>query len=526
MHITDVTVNAGGVALEGSIAVPEKAAGIVVSVAAVAGLGVLAWGVMQTEGDDQAQSLSTQVPESPGPGAPAPIAGRSFAYAAPDGTIWLYDLESGQSSPLITPSTDHPPPTGYAAMRAKWSPDGRSIAYHEAFDQAHTGSLSLLEFSTGKAPSIAGDVWNWGWVPASNKVWYDTGERGGVTVYDVAQGTTIELPGQIEAEESAWSPDGRRLVFTQVAERDDRGGALRTDVYVYNLESAEQALIAEGAQGEDPVLGSWSPDGRYYAYWPANRGGSAIAGDMCVFDAIGGEQTCLGGFTSDEFPQWAPTPSTHIFHNYLIRSDPLRAEELFPRPGPVLGWAPDGSKVALVEGRPFGEGPRSVVVLELETMERQTYHTTNADLAHAATPGFYATWSGDSRYLAFAAHESGTEESLSVRVADTESGQVNVLGGPEPRRASFWYNEDSSALLIEEAAEGFSLSIAHPDGSGVRVTAEGAGQVIGPGPWYPAASVSTVALYSIHTAGLLSELKADSEQYGAAPTPSAADRAS
>jgi len=30
MHITDVTVNAGGVALEGSIAVPEKAAGIVV----------------------------------------------------------------------------------------------------------------------------------------------------------------------------------------------------------------------------------------------------------------------------------------------------------------------------------------------------------------------------------------------------------------------------------------------------------------------------------------------------------------
>jgi TolB protein len=56
----------------------------------------------------------------------------------------------------------------------------------------------------------------------------------------------------------AWSPDGRRLVFTS-----ERAGS--ADLYLVDLKDGRPRRLTSDRRSEERQ-GAWSPDGRYVAY--------------------------------------------------------------------------------------------------------------------------------------------------------------------------------------------------------------------------------------------------------------------
>ncbi len=80
------------------------------------------------------------------PNAPPASVGASFAYARPDGTIWLTRTDGTERELVATPLAAN---AVEAAARVAWSPDGRSLAYRSADNK-----LILLDADSGKGEAF------------------------------------------------------------------------------------------------------------------------------------------------------------------------------------------------------------------------------------------------------------------------------------------------------------------------------------------------------------------------------------
>ena len=326
----------------------------------------------------------------------------------------------------------------------RWSPDGRNIAYTKTKSTPYYSLVGIF------VASIEGEHW--------------------------------PLPDTEGVVGVSWSPDSTQLAYSVPVVSGDPT-VHHADVFVVGFDGSRRKFSDAGG-----ILG-WSPDGRFIAYWKDEHGGSAAVGDIAVIDVDTGSEAKLGAFTGDERPQWAPDPVRHIFHNLQLDTDGGTAVELFERPGAVLSWSPDTSKVAYVEGSPFGAGLRSLVVLDLVAGQRTAFHTSQADIAHAASPGYYGEWSPDSRYFAFLAFESD-QDAVRLYVADTLTGKATPVAGPPGSGEFASYSPDSQWLLIQVGynSQAPSLWVADPDGSAPKKVADGVALIGGPGlaPWRPA----------------------------------------
>ncbi len=119
-------------------------------------------------------------------------------------------------------------------------------------------------------------------------------------IYDVARAVRTRLTFQGSVVGPVWSPDGRRLAFTE-----RQGGAL--DVYIKDASGYgnEERLVADNL---DKAISDWSPDGRYLLY-TATPGSLANAiwmlplfGDRKpqVFMQAGTEAYLMGGWFSPD----------------------------------------------------------------------------------------------------------------------------------------------------------------------------------------------------------------------------------
>ncbi len=365
-----------------------------------------------------------------------------------------------------------------SSRNVAWSPDGRFLSY-----VAGEGELTLLEVDTGRLIVLddgsdglvrSGS----GWSPdgqhvAYNKISGDERIPGPlfIAALDGSHWPLPEVTGS--GKYLAWSPDGSRIAYGGAASpgtnvtSGPRGAAL----LVANVDGSNSRHLTEYAGLSPAYFDPWSPGGRLLAYWKNEHGGTALVGDICVTDLFTTSETCLREFTSDEFPQWSPDPGQYIFHNYRI--DPVSGaySEVFERPGVLLSWSPDSNKVAYVEGAPFSEGPRSLVILDLANYHATRLHTTNARTGH--TPPYAGEWRPDSRYFAFTAEPD--QQGAFLNVADMTSGSVMpVLGTFGSARVFASYSPDGSRLLIQDGTYGSpSVWIANSDGSAASKMVDG-----------------------------------------------------
>ena len=459
---------------------PGIAAGVAVTAVVAAGVGLLVWGLLRTGGE--------------GGGRP-PVP--SLAYAAPDDTIWMVSADGANNVQLVGEAV--------GAHNSAWSPTGRFMA-HEGSDgsfwvlDVETGRDTVLDDATTDSVMLRIDpfVRLIRWSPVADAMLYQKfAKESAISPRPVSFGMWAATPGgapiavaqRPDLLRSAWSPDGSRIVYEVRSADAATPAAIRTNqLFLVNADGSNTHRLTDGILLSDP----WSPDGRLLAYWKSDRGGSSTIGDIYVMDVDSGREFSLGEFTSDERPQWSHHRNRHVFYNLAIDPDAQSAVGLFDRPSVILRWSPDGNKVAYVEGAAFGPPPRSLVVLDVESGNSTTFHTSNADTPHAAGSGYSGGWSPDSRYYAFAALESvpdGTYSSA-LYVADTQSGEANqILGGVDIVELFVSFSPDGSRLLIQHGyLQSPEIWIARPDGSQASKIVDGVALQAGDNPrgWRPA----------------------------------------
>ncbi len=195
--------------------------------------------------------------------------GRQLAFTVDfDGSeayhLFVHDLDKGEQRDLT--------PDFGCSLQAdfSWSPDGKQIAYIS--DQSGQFNVYIITIGGGD-PRLVLDTgypaWKVRWSP--DGLWLAvTVEAGGIdfgTYFVPANGKgeasrIKDESGPIDAGQTCWSPDSRRLVFTS----DVHG---YNNIGIYELASSRITWLTEG-EGEKQFP-TWSPDGTRLAY-VLNRG--------------------------------------------------------------------------------------------------------------------------------------------------------------------------------------------------------------------------------------------------------------
>ena len=281
---------------------------------------------------------------------------------------------------------------------ARWSPDGRRIAFNA---RAKGGDKGIF-----------------------------VADSGGRILLDVRE----KFP-EIKGYQSApvWAPDSRRLAFVQV---ESPSGDL--DIYVTDADgsSPPRRLLSTPAWRTSPA---WSPDGTWIAF--AQRDGP---GDLNVY-VVRPDGRGLRRLTNDrgfEFePAFSPDGSRLVFLHadgrrrelHAIGLDGSERETLLAgesQLGPTLAWSPDGDAI-LVEV--LEEGNWSIWRVAADGSSAVSMTTDPGD---EVSP----TWAPDGTAFAFAGsdvpHSAGAhaEKAFEIFVMEADgSGRRKLTTGAEAR---------------------------------------------------------------------------------------------
>lgn len=221
-----------------------------------------------------------------------------FASLSPDGTKILFEsnrLRSGDEprnvSDLFLMNRDGSEQTHLIrGASGTWSPDGASVAFHSSasgkgrpissFPGAATVDsdlfvLNLEEFSKG--------------VPPRN---------------------VTRSPDAID-DDPDWSPDGRTIVFTSHPLDDDPIDAVSAEIYLIDV--AGNGPATRLTTNEEEERGpAWSPDGKKIVF-SCRRGGADF--EICVMNADGSQQVALtNNDKADLTSAWSPDGKKIVFH--------------------------------------------------------------------------------------------------------------------------------------------------------------------------------------------------------------------
>ncbi len=198
--------------------------------------------------------------------------GKRIAYIA-GGQLWVADASGGARKQL----TD----LNGGATGPIWSPNGDQIAFTSAvYPECSTDACNTAKSKAAAESKVKAHVadellyrhWN-AWDEGTRSHLFIVGVDGGAP-RDLIPGAKYDVPpGPFGGSEGyAWSPDERELAYT--AKDQGRADALTTDLNIYTVSSSGGAptVITASNKGADanPV---YSPDGRFIAYASQARAG-------------------------------------------------------------------------------------------------------------------------------------------------------------------------------------------------------------------------------------------------------------
>jgi Tol biopolymer transport system component len=236
--------------------------------------------------------------------------------SAHDGNFEIYSVDADGTE--LARLTDNDSFDGHPA----WSPDGQRIAFTSNRDAGgdpwSTSELYVMDVDGSNVERLTFSKSGAGrptWSPDGTRIAYESLSDGSVNLWEVAAtGGTPQLlfssPGF--DGQPAWSPDGTRLALVS----DWLAYDAVTDVFLINTDGSGFTAVTDGnifdqVNFEDPA---WSPDGRRIAMTVSQRLGtfeyvtrigvaSANGSDLVLLPASGG--TSLDG-VSVGTPSWSP----------------------------------------------------------------------------------------------------------------------------------------------------------------------------------------------------------------------------
>jgi Tol biopolymer transport system component len=220
-----------------------------------------------------------------------------------------------------------------------------------------------------------------------------------------------------EDTDPAWSPDGRRIVYSSTPSRC-QGSSCQQDLYVIARDGRNRRRLTSTPQDEsDP---DWSPDGTRIAYTRRDEDRPRV----WVMGADGSGQRQL---TNDPgfAPDWAPDGNRLLYLRearsggnprlYVINADGSGRQRIGNAQvwGRSARWSPDGTRIAL--------------------SMRDAIWIVNADgsgLHRIRQSASDPSWTPDGRHLVFTAYGSGAT-GPGIRRIDDDGRNETVLGGDQ-----------------------------------------------------------------------------------------------
>ncbi|GAB5467666.1 MAG: hypothetical protein Kilf2KO_06960 [Rhodospirillales bacterium] len=333
--------------------------------------------------------------------------GHVLAGACYDGTLCLWDSESGEAVAVLT---GHVGQLGACA----WSPDGRILA-SGGFD----GTLRLWDVKRGEAKAVliehTGSVQACAWSP-DGRLLASGGSDRTLCLWEVESGALRTVltghAGSVQA--CAWSPDGRFLA----------SGGFDGTLRLWEVESGAAGPVLTGHGGWVQTC-AWSPDGRVLASGGAD--GSLLLWDVesglplaVLNEHAGSVQTCA----------WSPDGRILASANsgsvlYLGDVESGKSQVILTgHVGQVeaCAWSPDGRVLA-------SAGDDDTLRLwDVDTGAPRAILTGHDGSVEACA------WSPDGRVLASAGYEGV------LRLWDAKSGTLHavLIGHKDWVRACAW----------------------------------------------------------------------------------------
>jgi len=218
---------------------------------------------------------------------------------SPDGSRIAFDSNRLRSdgepftrSDLFVMSTDG---TGQTLLTrgssATWSPDGKQIAFHASA----SGTGQPIKPDPGAATND-NDIF---------VLHVDDFLRNGARPRNITSS-----PAAIE-DDPDWSPNGQTIVFTSHAVTDDPVNSVTAEIYTVNSDGIGTPMRLTN-NSEEERAPAWSPDGRRIVF-SCRRGGPDF--ELCVMNADGTGQVQL---TDNDVPDltssWSPDGKKIVFN--------------------------------------------------------------------------------------------------------------------------------------------------------------------------------------------------------------------
>jgi hypothetical protein len=373
-----------------------KAAGVAASLAAAAGLAVLAWGVLRTSGDDDSAASATATATlgaSPSVTPPADTVFEPLAITDPEstkllfrrgqngldpGTLWLSDLDGANAEILI----DEAVVSDVIAVVPHWQTGNPTVYYsltqslpeptYPAVPHSRQ-TISTLDLVTGERVEVLGFEIKGN----QSEAYADLKDGGRYIAYTDTEGLAIfdsasaevrrvlskNLPPECAGQEGrvpscstgflrpAWSPDGSLLAVNQVFW--ESGDVLVVDVDM-----------------EPPLVTNIQYDGIYPFGW------SPSGNALCAVD-IGSHDETVGLIVSRP-PNWQPEAFLTDYPSGLLRTPSYLATAYADEGMWGCVWL-DEKTVAVMHDVFIEPGirPKEILVLDLETSNAMSFQEHN-----------------------------------------------------------------------------------------------------------------------------------------------------
>jgi dipeptidyl aminopeptidase/acylaminoacyl peptidase len=169
--------------------------------------------------------------------------------------VWLLDRFGGEAQKLTDIKGGV---SGYA-----WSPDGKRLCLVVDDFDPNSEPEKLEGWKRKTAPPIVIDRYHF----KSDEGGYLTRLYSHLTLFDLAtKKAEILTSGVFDDESPSWSPDGKAIAFVGNRTPDpDRNED--TNIFVVEARAGAKPLQVTTYPGKDGGIPSWSPDGRWIAYF-------------------------------------------------------------------------------------------------------------------------------------------------------------------------------------------------------------------------------------------------------------------
>jgi DNA-binding CsgD family transcriptional regulator len=423
-----------------------KAAGIAATLSAVVGLGVLAWGVIREGESDANSNVAGGTPTAP-PALPGYSSAYELTYVGPEGEVYTVPADGG--APRLLFQND-----ACRDTTISWSPGGERLLCNPFF-QGRSSPASLLDASGQLLSTMeASDSGTFlGWSPDGRLFAHVIGDRlvirddSGRLVAELPAASPPRYPLVVSGRAAHWSPDGRRLVYSN---------ADSSELHVYSVDTGVD-LVA----GTQLIPLAWMADGDRilvaHDYQPPNENGF-VSFNVALLNLNDGSVSLLpelravpGGTVRSNLQLWL-TPDTSKAAVLTSRPDgfpglgvyDFGTRNLTVIPDSIISfgsdhirweqvqWAADSSRVYWLDGgSPTGSALYSAP-------GNGTELTHSADIGSTGGFGFFPP---DGLSVAYNVHDPNTG-AATLYVHDTDAGAEEVELDHRPAvggvGASFW----------------------------------------------------------------------------------------